>query len=64
MTLAADVEKILKNLGTQISGDLGSYSPIDGNNIGSVPTASVPDIDVACANATEAFLKWCTVCFF
>jgi len=61
VTLAADVEKILKNLGTQVSGDLGSYSPIDGNNIGSVPTASVPDIDVACANATEAFLKWRTV---
>jgi aldehyde dehydrogenase (NAD+) len=58
VTLAADVEKILKNLGTQISGDLASYSPIDGSNIGSVPTASVPDIDVACANATEAFLKW------
>lgn len=61
MKLVADVEKILKNLGTQISGDLASYSPIDGSNIGSVQNASLQDIDVVCANANEAFYSWRTV---
>ena len=58
MKLAADVETILKNLGTQSSGDMPSYSPVDGSNIGSVPTASASDMDVACANATAAFHSW------
>jgi aldehyde dehydrogenase (NAD+) len=58
VTLAADVEKILKNLGTQISGDLASYSPIDGSPIGSVQAACAQKIDVACANANEAFQDW------
>ncbi len=58
MKLAADVETILKNLGTQSSGDMASYSPVDGSPIGSVPTASASDIDVACAHATDAFHYW------
>ena len=58
MKLAADVETILKNLGTQSSGDMASYSPVDGSNIGSVPTASASDMDAACANATDAFHSW------
>ncbi len=58
MKLAADVDTILKNLGTQISGDMASYSPIDGSNIGLVPTAFASDIDVACANAADAFHYW------
>ncbi len=58
MKLAADAETILKNLGTQISGDMASYSPVDGSNIGSVSTASVSDMDAACTNATAAFHSW------
>ena len=58
MKLAADVETILAHLGTQISGDMASYSPVDGSNIGSVPTASASDMDAACANATAAFQSW------
>ncbi len=58
MKLAADVERILAHLGTQISGDMASYSPVDGSNIGSVPTASASHIDVACANANTAFHSW------
>ena len=58
MKLAADVDTILKNLGTQSSGDMASYSPVDGSNIGSVQTASASDIDVACTNATDAFHSW------
>ena len=58
MKLAADVETILKNLGTQSSGDMASYSPVDGSNIGSVPTASASDIDAACVHATDAFHSW------
>jgi aldehyde dehydrogenase (NAD+) len=56
--LAADVETILKNLGTQISGDMASYSPVDGSNIGSVPTASASDMDAACTKANDAFHSW------
>jgi aldehyde dehydrogenase (NAD+) len=56
--LQADVETILKNLGTQSSGDMASYSPVDGSTIGSVPTASVSDMDAACTNATAAFHSW------
>ena len=58
MKLAADVETILKNLGTQSSGDMASYSPVDGSNIGSAPTASGSDIDAACVHATDAFHRW------
>jgi aldehyde dehydrogenase (NAD+) len=56
--LAADVETILKNLGTQSSGDMASYSPVDGSHIGSVPTASASDMDAACTKATDAFHSW------
>ncbi|MEY4620553.1 MAG: hypothetical protein RIS65_1725 [Pseudomonadota bacterium] len=58
MKLAADVETILKNLGTQSSGDMASYSPVDGSHIGSVPTASASDMDAACTKATDAFHSW------
>ena len=61
MTLAGDVEKILGKFGTAVSGDLAVYSPIDGSRIGSVPTASLLDIDKACAQANEAFHSWRTV---
>lgn len=58
MTLAADVETILANLGTQIAGDMASYAPIDGSKIGSVPTSSLQEIDKACENASDAFHQW------
>ena len=58
MKLEADVETILKNLGTQSSGDMASYSPVDGSNIGSVSTASASDMDAACTKATDAFHSW------
>lgn len=58
MTLAADVEKILTNLGTHISGDMTSFSPIDGSKIGSVQTSSLQEIDTVCANASDAFHYW------
>ena len=58
MTLAAEVDKIWAVLGTEIAGDMVSYSPIDGSKIGSVHTASAPDIDRACAQANVAFLHW------
>lgn len=58
MTLAADVEKILTNLGTHISGDMTSFSPIDGSKIGSVQTSSLKEIDTVCANASDAFHNW------
>lgn len=58
MTLAAEVEKILATFGVMPAGDLAVYSPIDGSLIGSVPTASLLDIDKACATANEAFHNW------
>jgi aldehyde dehydrogenase (NAD+) len=61
VTLAADVEKILGKFGTTVSGNLPVYSPIDGSRIGSVQTASLTDIDKACAKANEAFHSWRTV---
>jgi len=61
VTLAAEVEKILATFGVMPAGDLPVYSPIDGSLIGSVPTASLLDIDKACASANEAFHNWRTV---
>jgi aldehyde dehydrogenase (NAD+) len=58
VTLAADVEKILAQLGAKVSGDMPSNSPIDGSQIGSVSEATPSDIDPACANANEAFHNW------
>ncbi|MGA9581347.1 MAG: aldehyde dehydrogenase family protein [Allosphingosinicella sp.] len=39
-------------------GDLESRSPIDGQVIGSVPTASPDEVAAAVARAQEAFLDW------
>jgi aldehyde dehydrogenase (NAD+) len=61
VTLAIEVKKILSRFGATAAGDLVVYSPINGNLIGSVPTASLLDIDTACAKATEAFRNWRTV---
>jgi aldehyde dehydrogenase (NAD+) len=45
-------------LGAPASGSLESRSPIDGQIIGSVTTASAADVEAACAHANDAFLKW------
>lgn len=61
MTLATEVKNILSGFGATAAGDLAVYSPINGNLVGSVPTASPLDIDTACAKANEAFRDWRTV---
>jgi aldehyde dehydrogenase (NAD+) len=58
VALAAEVEKILALLGAGNAGDMVSYSPINGSQVGSVQTASALDIDRACANANAAFQHW------
>jgi aldehyde dehydrogenase (NAD+) len=45
-------------LGAPASGSLESRSPIDGQIIGSVTTASAADVEAACAHANDAFLEW------
>ena len=61
MTLRIEVEKILGTFGSIPSGDMASFSPIDGSEIGAVSTASRSDIDAAYANASAAYLDWRTV---
>jgi aldehyde dehydrogenase (NAD+) len=58
VTLAADVNKILAQLGASAVGSMQSHSPIDGSEIGSVAQATLSDVDHACAKANEAFHKW------
>ena len=58
MTLRTEVDRILEKLGTRVTGDMASSSPIDGSEIGSVQTASLRDVDQACADANEAFHVW------
>jgi aldehyde dehydrogenase (NAD+) len=59
VSLASDTNSVFTTLGATVSsGDLPVYSPIDGSQIGSVQSATLTDIDHACANATEAFIKW------
>jgi aldehyde dehydrogenase (NAD+) len=58
VTLAADVKKILAQLGASSEGDLPSHSPIDGSVIGSVQTASAAEIEIAVAHSQAAFLAW------
>ena len=61
MTLAADVERILAQLGAKAAGDLPAHSPIDGSEIGSVPVATTAEIEIAAAKSQAAFLAWRTV---
>ena len=58
MSLRTEVDKILEKLGTNVTGDMASFSPNDGTEIGSVHTASLREVDQACADATEAFHNW------
>jgi aldehyde dehydrogenase (NAD+) len=61
VTLAAQVERILAQLGTKHIGDMASHSPIDGSLIGSVGAASPAEIDCALAQSRAAFLAWRSV---
>jgi L-aminoadipate-semialdehyde dehydrogenase len=58
MTPAEEAASILKQFGIASSGDLVSYSPIDGSEIGRVTTG---DPAAAAAKAGEAFDQWKTV---
>jgi len=58
MSPAEETAQVLAELGVKSGGELVSFSPIDGSEIGRV---AVGDPDVACAKAAHAFLKWRTV---
>ena len=62
MILEQNVAGIFEKLGIEaILGNLSSYSPIDGSQIGSVAQASAADIETAIARSQTAFLQWRTV---
>jgi len=52
---AEETAALLREFGLESGGDLASFSPIDGSEIGRV---AVGDADAACAAAAEAFLQW------
>ena len=58
MTPADETSELLRQFGVESSGELVSYSPIDGAEIGRVP---IGDPGGAAANAQEAFMRWRTV---
>ncbi|HEX5237600.1 MAG TPA: aldehyde dehydrogenase family protein [Sphingomicrobium sp.] len=58
MSVADEAEQLLDLFGIHSAGKLVSQSPIDGSAIGRV---TVGDPDLACARATEAFVKWRSV---
>ena len=55
MSPAEETAALLREFGLESGGDLASFSPIDGSEIGRV---AVGDADAACAAAAEAFLQW------
>ena len=61
MKLAAEVGKVLAELGENVDGDLPSHSPIDGGLIGSATTASPSAIDSAVNRSHIAFIAWRSV---
>jgi aldehyde dehydrogenase (NAD+) len=64
MTFSSTKESraLFERLGIALpDGDLESRSPIDGQVIGSVPTASAADVAAAVGRAHDAFLAWRTV---
>jgi len=61
LSTAAEVSQLLRQLGIEGSGDLVSRSPIDGQPVGSVASASREQVEGACGRAQEAFLEWRTV---
>jgi aldehyde dehydrogenase (NAD+) len=56
---AAEAADLLQRLGVEAgTGDLESRSPVDGQAIGRVATASAAELDAAIARAHAAFLQW------
>ena len=55
MTPADEAATLLRKLGVESKGDLASFSPIDGQEIGRVVTGNP---GAACARASEAFRTW------
>ena len=55
MSPAEEAAELLKQLGIESSGELASFSPIDGAEIGRVAAG---DPAKACAAAAQAFLDW------
>ena len=58
MTPVEECVGLLRKLGVRSAGDLASFSPIDGQEIGRVETGKP---EAACARAAEAFPKWRSV---
>ena len=58
MSPAEEAGQVLDQLGVEPGGELVSFSPIDGSEIGRV---SVGDPEAVCARAADAFLGWRTV---
>jgi aldehyde dehydrogenase (NAD+) len=58
VTPAEEARRLLQQFGVDSRGDLASFSPIDGKEIGRVPTAAG---DAAAERAQQAFLAWRTV---
>ena len=58
MSPAEETAALLAQFGIESAGDLVSFSPIDGQEIGRVAPG---DPDAACAAAASAFLQWRTV---
>ena len=62
MSVAQEVAELFQKLGIESgAGGLTVYSPIDGNQIGSVVTAGTAAIDTAVVQSESAFLAWRTV---
>jgi aldehyde dehydrogenase (NAD+) len=59
---ASATRELFERIGMKVPvGDLISHSPIDGREIGSVPSAAASVVNEAVARAQEAFLAWRTV---
>ena len=59
MSVAQEVAELFQKLGIESgAGGLTVYSPIDGNQIGSVVTAGTAAIDTAVVQSQSAFLAW------
>ena len=58
MSSSEEAAGLLPELGVDSGGELASFSPIDGSEIGQV---TLGDPGFACAKAVEAFSKWRTV---
>jgi aldehyde dehydrogenase (NAD+) len=55
----SETRALFESLGIPLpQGDLASHSPIDGQAIGSVPTASPGEVAEAVSRAHDAFLAW------